>query len=78
MGGWPPLVLCFEHSYDRDAVLGKAHLLERSPAFICQCPLLMITEGSLQDGDLDNGGHGTMHKGSVGGTEKVHAEGDCS
>ena len=30
VGGWPPLVLCFEHSYDRDAVLGKAHLLERS------------------------------------------------
>ena len=32
VGGWPPLVLCFEHSYDRDAVLGKAHLLERRAA----------------------------------------------
>ena len=32
VGGWPPLVLCFEHSYDRDAVLGKAHLLERRVA----------------------------------------------
>lgn len=29
VGGWPPLVLCFEHSYDRDAVLSKAHLLDR-------------------------------------------------
>ena len=26
------MVLCFEHSYDRDAVLGKAHLLERRDA----------------------------------------------
>ena len=30
----------------------------------------------LQDRHLDNGGHGAMHKGSVGGVEKVHAEGD--
>ena len=34
VGGWPPLVLCFEHSYDRDAVLGKAHLLDRQ-LFCC-------------------------------------------
>ena len=36
---------------------------------------LMITEGSLQDGDLDNGGHGAMHKRPVGGVEEIHDEG---
>ena len=41
VGGWPPLVLCFEHSYDRDAVLGKAHLLERRVAI----KVLIITLG---------------------------------
>ena len=51
VGGWPPLVLCFEHSYDRDAVLGKAHLLERQAAIkvlistLGHCPISISTLG---------------------------------
>ena len=30
LGGWPPVLLCFSHTYDRDAVLSRASCLERS------------------------------------------------
>ena len=30
VGGWPPVVICFEQSYDREAVLSKAHCLEKN------------------------------------------------
>ena len=36
LGGWPPVLLCFEQLYDRDVVLNRAHCLERTG--------LMITE----------------------------------
>ena len=30
VGGWPPVVVCFEHAYDREAVLSKALCMERN------------------------------------------------
>ena len=30
VGGWPPVVICFEQSYDREAVLSKAYCLEKN------------------------------------------------
>ena len=30
VGGLPPVVVCFEHVYDREAVLNRAHCLERT------------------------------------------------
>ena len=30
MGGWPPLVICFQHYYDKEAILNRADMLERS------------------------------------------------
>ena len=36
LGGWPPVLLCFEQLYDRDVVLNRATCLERTG--------LMITE----------------------------------
>ena len=30
VGGWPPVVVCFEHAYDREAVLSKAQSMERT------------------------------------------------
>ena len=44
------------------------------PLFV-SVPLHMITEWSLQDGNLDNGGHGAMHKRAVGRVEEIHGEG---
>ena len=30
VAGLPPVVVCFEHAYDREAVLNRAHCLDRS------------------------------------------------
>ena len=30
VGGWPPLVICFQHYYDKEAILNRADMLERS------------------------------------------------
>ena len=34
VGGWPPVVVCFEHAYDREAVLSKAHCMERNAILV--------------------------------------------
>ena len=30
VGGWPPLVITFQHYYDKEAILNRADMLERS------------------------------------------------
>ena len=30
VGGLPPVVICFQHAYDREAVLNRAHCMERT------------------------------------------------
>ena len=35
VGGWPPIVICFEHAYDREAVLNRAHCMERTGILVC-------------------------------------------
>ena len=30
VGGWPPVVICFEQAYDREAVISKAYCLEKN------------------------------------------------
>ena len=30
VGGWPPLVISFQHYYDKEAILNRADMLERS------------------------------------------------
>ena len=36
LGGWPPVLLSFEHSYDRDAVMSRASCLDRSGIMITE------------------------------------------
>ena len=36
LGGWPPVLLSFEHSYDRDAVISRAGCLDRSGIMITE------------------------------------------
>ena len=43
LGGWPPVLLCFEQLYDRDVVLNRATCLERTG--------LMITEDMTRSPD---------------------------
>ena len=39
---------------------------------------LLFLLSRLQDGDLDNGGHGSLREGAVGGVEEVHVEGELA
>ena len=38
VGGWPPLVISFQHYYDKEAILNRADMLERSGILVRHLP----------------------------------------
>ena len=38
VGGWPPLVISFQHYYDKEAILNRADMLERSGILVIHFP----------------------------------------
>ena len=42
VGGWPPLVITFQHYYDKEAILNRADMLERSGILVRFSPQLSL------------------------------------
>ena len=42
VGGWPPLVITFQHYYDKEAILNRADMLERS-GILVKLPCLFLS-----------------------------------
>ena len=54
MGGWPPLVICFQHYYDKEAILNRADMLERSGILVIILLILkLLTQIRLKSQSSD-------------------------
>ena len=71
VGGWPPVVICFEQTFDRETVLTKAQTLERGGIMVTSEYFFYILSSFLCPGD---GGHEQSREGSVGTSEKLHEQ----
>ena len=71
VGGWPPLVISFQHYYDKEAILNRADMLERSGILVRHFPYQILTNPRTP---LDHGGHVAHGAGAVGGAAQVHEQ----
>ena len=55
LGGWPPVLLCFEQLYDRDVVLNRATCLERTGLMITEDMTRSLVELVTKVWNLDAG-----------------------